>query len=69
MNITDNGCGFDPDGLTKTALTGGLPRPRLNGLVNMRKRLQEVGRRCEIQSERGRGTQVTFILPSKKTTA
>jgi signal transduction histidine kinase len=68
VNITDNGCGFDPDGFTKTELTGGLPRPRLNGLVNMRKRLQEIGGRCEIRSERGRGTQVTFILPAKTTT-
>jgi signal transduction histidine kinase len=69
VNLTDNGSGFDPDGLTKTVLTGGLPRPRLNGLVNMRKRLQEIGGRCEIRSERGRGTQITFVLPAKKTTA
>ena len=69
VNLTDNGCGFDPGGLTKTVLTGGLPRPRLNGLVNMRKRLEEIGGRCEIQSERGRGTHITFILPAKKTAA
>ena len=68
VNLTDNGCGFDPDGLTKTVLTGGLPRSRLNGLVNMRKRLQEIGGHCEIQSEGGRGTQITFIVPAKKTT-
>ncbi len=69
VNIADNGCGFDPAMLTETALNGGHPAqagPRLNGLVNMRKRLQEIGGRCEIQSERGRGTQVTFYLPVKE---
>jgi ligand-binding sensor domain-containing protein/signal transduction histidine kinase len=66
VNIADNGRGFDPAVLTETALNGGKPRPRLNGLVNMRKRLQEIGGRCEIQSERGRGTQVTFYLPVKE---
>jgi signal transduction histidine kinase len=65
VNIADNGRGFDPTVLTEPALPGGQPRPRLNGLVNMRKRLQEIGGRCEIQSERGRGTQVTFVLPAK----
>jgi signal transduction histidine kinase len=69
VNIADNGCGFDPAMLTETALNGGHPAqagPRLNGLVNMRKRLQEISGRCEIQSERGRGTQVTFYLPVKE---
>jgi signal transduction histidine kinase len=32
----------------------------------MRKRLQEIDGRCEIQSEPGHGTQVTFILPVKE---
>jgi ligand-binding sensor domain-containing protein/signal transduction histidine kinase len=66
VNISDNGRGFDSAVLTKTALNGGQPRPRLNGLLNMRKRLQEIDGRCEIQSEPGRGTQVTFILPVKE---
>jgi signal transduction histidine kinase len=66
VSIMDNGRGFDPAVLTETALNGGQPRPRLNGLVNMRKRLQEIDGRCEIQSERGRGTQVTFYLPVKE---
>jgi signal transduction histidine kinase/ligand-binding sensor domain-containing protein len=66
VNITDNGRGFDPALLTAAALNGGQPRPRLNGLVNMRKRLEEIGGRCEIQTEPGRGTQVTFFLPMKE---
>jgi signal transduction histidine kinase len=35
----------------------------------MRKRLQEIGGHCEIQSEGGRGTQITFIVPAKKNNA
>jgi signal transduction histidine kinase len=69
VNIADNGRGFDPAVLMETALNGGHPAqtgPRRNGLVNMRKRLQEIGGRCEIQSERDRGTQVTFYLPVKE---
>jgi signal transduction histidine kinase/ligand-binding sensor domain-containing protein len=60
VNIKDNGCGFDP------AAKDGQSRPRRNGLMNMRQRLQEIGGRCEIQTGRGHGTQVTFILPMKK---
>jgi signal transduction histidine kinase len=32
----------------------------------MRQRLQEIGGRCEIQSQRGQGTRVTFFLPVKE---
>jgi signal transduction histidine kinase/ligand-binding sensor domain-containing protein len=60
VKITDDGCGFDAAELAIQ------PRPRRNGLVNMRQRLEEIGGRCEITSERGRGTQVTFILPAKQ---
>jgi signal transduction histidine kinase/ligand-binding sensor domain-containing protein len=62
VNITDNGCGFD------LAAMDGQSRPRRNGLVNMRKRLEEIGGRCEIETGRGHGTRVVFILPAKKTT-
>lgn len=61
VKITDNGRGFD------LAATEAAARPRRNGLVNMRKRLEEIGGRCEIQTAAGRGTQVTFILPARKT--
>ena len=66
VSIVDNGRGIDPAVLAETTANGGPPRPRLNGLLNMRKRLQEIGGRCEIQSERGRGTQVMFHLPLKE---
>ncbi len=64
VNISDNGCGFDSALLRENAANGSQPRPRLNGLVNMRKRLLEIGGRCDIQTERGHGTQVTFFLPA-----
>ena len=63
MKVTDNGCGFDAAAPTEPSLVDGELIPRRNGLTNMRQRLEEIGGRCEIQSERGRGTQVGFTLP------
>ena len=60
VSIADNGRGFD------LAEKENHPPPRRNGLVNMRQRLQEIGGRCEIQTGRGHGTSVTFVLPVKK---
>jgi signal transduction histidine kinase/ligand-binding sensor domain-containing protein len=57
--VQDNGRGFDPACPTPTGtgrLTGG------NGLVNLRKRLERIGGRCEISSARGEGTTVTLIV-------
>jgi signal transduction histidine kinase/ligand-binding sensor domain-containing protein len=65
VKIEDDGCGFDTGMLSATPPPGVYPRPRLNGLVNMRRRLEEIGGRCDIQSGPGRGTVVTFILPAK----
>ena len=59
VSITDNGRGFDP------AAKSAKPYPHRNGLVNMLQRLQEIGGRCEIQSECGHGTRVDFFLPVK----
>jgi signal transduction histidine kinase len=53
VRIEDNGCGFDP---------AGVP-PERNGLGNMRRRLADVGGRCEITAGIGRGTVVAFIVP------
>jgi len=63
LNVADNGRGFDaaaPDAPARGDVQLG---PRRNGLANMRQRLQEIGGRCEIQSERGHGTRITFFLP------
>lgn len=65
LQLEDKGCGFVPE-----AAGNGTPRDpaRLSGgygLVNMRRRLAEIGGRCEIQSTPGGGTRVAFIVPVK----
>jgi len=53
LSIADNGCGLAPDALTR----GG------DGLANMRARLEKMGGRFAIASQRVRGTIVRFYLP------
>jgi signal transduction histidine kinase/ligand-binding sensor domain-containing protein len=57
----DNGRGFAPEALAQKPPqeTG---RSSRNGLINMRKRLEKIGGRCEIQSDPGTGTEVKFIV-------
>ncbi len=55
ITIEDNGKGF----LVKNGARQG------NGLGNMRQRLESLGGRCELASQPGRGTKLTFILPLK----
>jgi signal transduction histidine kinase/ligand-binding sensor domain-containing protein len=55
ISIEDNGHGFaEPD--ASSHRDG-------NGLINMRRRIEETGGRTEIRSISGRGTVVTFYLP------
>ena len=62
VKISDNGCGFDVAVLKEAALNGGpAASMRLNGLLNMRKRLQTIGGHCDIQTKRDHGTQVTLF--------
>jgi signal transduction histidine kinase len=49
IRVQDDGCGFDA---ANTAAG--------NGLANMRRRLEHLGGTCSIQSERGKGTTVSF---------
>ncbi|MGA2853074.1 MAG: two-component regulator propeller domain-containing protein [Verrucomicrobiota bacterium] len=63
MKVSDNGRGFDAAAPNDASLINGQLRPRRNGLANMRQRLREIGGRCEIHSEPGRGTQIVFSLP------
>lgn len=53
ISITDNGKGFDQ---TKPGSGG-------NGLLNMKKRAEEMGGKFEIQSTPGKGTRVGFRIP------
>jgi hypothetical protein len=52
LQITDNGCGFDP-----AVATHG------NGLDNMERRMYSLQGRCSVVSKPGEGTQVTLELP------
>jgi signal transduction histidine kinase len=61
--IEDNGVGG-----VRVELPGEVPSQidrgvRGNGLTNMRRRLEEIGGRFEVESAPGRGTRLTFWLP------
>jgi len=57
--LEDNGHGFDRDATAHASSASG------NGLPNMRRRLQEIGGQCHIQSAPGQGTKVRFVVPVK----
>jgi signal transduction histidine kinase len=57
LSVEDNGCGFE------TAVLAGNGHARAgggNGLINMRRRLEELGGRCAIDSVPDRGTRIRF---------
>jgi signal transduction histidine kinase/ligand-binding sensor domain-containing protein len=59
--VEDNGCGFQPPPPPRTP-----PSPvddAGDGLWNMRQRMSEIGGECQIESQVGRGTKVSFELP------
>ncbi len=59
LRISDNGAGFDPDGLPEA---GGL------GIVGMRERAMLVGGKLTIVSSAGQGTIITLEIPIEPTT-
>ena len=62
LQVADDGRGFD----TATPGGGHAAAGRIasgNGLANMQRRLGEIGGACEIRSQPGRGTTVTFTVP------
>ncbi|MGD0816751.1 MAG: triple tyrosine motif-containing protein [Verrucomicrobiota bacterium] len=52
LSVEDNGCGFDPAAVDPTG----------NGLVNMRRRLEHIGGRCEIVSAPSQGVKINFTV-------
>lgn len=52
--VQDNGRGFNP-----------TERPAGNGLVNMQRRLTDIGGTCVVESQPAAGTKVTMLLPLK----
>jgi signal transduction histidine kinase len=59
VSVSDDGCGFHLSGHA----TGG------NGLTNMKRRLEEIGGSCSIQSEPGKGTTILLWLTVNKPAA
>lgn len=55
LEITDDGCGFDP----KKVGVGGM------GLSNMKERARKMGGKINIKSAPGAGTQITVTIPRK----
>jgi two-component system nitrate/nitrite sensor histidine kinase NarX len=56
FRVSDNGSGFDPADMERWG-------ERHMGLRIMRERAQRIGGEVRIDSERGKGTQVTLVLP------
>jgi len=61
LDVLDDGQGFDPCRLTLGA--NGSRRPGGVGLISMRERVERLGGRLVVESERGRGTAVAVELP------
>jgi ligand-binding sensor domain-containing protein/signal transduction histidine kinase len=61
INISDNGRGFDAAAIrSKPELSTAVPG---DGLINMRRRLADIGGDCRIESTPGRGTSIKFVIP------
>jgi signal transduction histidine kinase len=64
LSITDDGCGFDQTTLLNDETkVGSLHRPAGSGLINLKKRLDNIKGSLVIQCQRGRGTNVIFRVP------
>jgi signal transduction histidine kinase len=60
LRVEDEGCGFATNGAEGESLPTSGRSANGNGLKNMRRRLDEIGGRCEIRSTPGTGTTVIF---------
>ena len=58
--VSDNGAGFDP--ASSESSSPDSAAGFCNGLGNMRQRLAELGGRCLVESQRGQGTTIRFML-------
>jgi signal transduction histidine kinase len=62
LTLTDDGCGFTPNGATRPA-PNGSPRGRGHGLRNLHARAQALGGRLEVRSRPGGGTTLDVRVP------
>jgi len=60
LQVVDNGCGFQRQGAPPMAAADGSRPACGNGLVNMQKRLEEIGGRCDWETAPGEGTRAKF---------
>jgi signal transduction histidine kinase len=60
ITISDNGAGFDP--ASSQSELSGSTAGFCNGLGNMHRRMTELGGRCLVESQLGRGTTIRFLL-------
>ncbi len=60
VSVEDDGVGFDPVEVAATAV-----KKAEFGLFSIRKRLEQLGGRVEIESKPGRGTKITMTAPLK----
>jgi len=63
LQLEDKGCGFAPNTAGNGSPSDSARLSSGYGLVNMRRRLAEIGGRCEIQPTPGTGTRVAFVVP------
>ena len=61
LTIEDNGCGF-----SRNSTADPMQTSSGNGLKNIRRRMEKIGGRCEIESSPGHGTRVQFVVPMKR---
>jgi signal transduction histidine kinase/ligand-binding sensor domain-containing protein len=67
LSVVDNGRGFDVGREHFPSRTDRIAPG--NGLLNMKRRLTEIGGACEICSQPGQGTTVTFTVPLSVSTS
>ncbi|MDD4985435.1 MAG: sensor histidine kinase [Dehalococcoidales bacterium] len=60
LNISDNGCGFELDKKLDNYAHGGKL-----GLLGMRARIYMVGGSFSVESEGGKGTRITAVIPTR----
>jgi signal transduction histidine kinase len=65
LQLEDKGCGFAQNSAGNGSPSDSARLSSGYGLLNMRRRLAEIGGRCEIQSTPGTGTRVAFVVPVK----
>jgi signal transduction histidine kinase/streptogramin lyase len=60
IKVSDNGSGFDPASSQSDSLVAAAGF--CNGLGNMRRRMADLGGRCQVDSKIGQGTSIQFLL-------